>query len=66
MQFGLFCSVVFLSLFVLSCNQSPLQLINKGVALQENKKYKEAIEKYNKALSKNAKLQMALYNRGVC
>jgi hypothetical protein len=58
LQSNFFLFFIFFTLILTSCKQSPLQLINKGAELQNKKKYKQAISKYNKALNQNSKLQM--------
>jgi tetratricopeptide (TPR) repeat protein len=60
-----FILILTFALFI-SCKQSNEELINKGVKLHNKGKYKEAIALYTKALSKNNKLQLAYYNRGLC
>lgn len=54
------------ALFISACNESISTQINKGYKLQEQGKYKEAIDVYSKVIKKNSKIQEAYYQRGYC
>lgn len=55
-----------LAFFLFSCKESTEDLISKGVSLADKGKYKKAIKKYTTVITKNNKIQLAYYNRGLC
>ena len=54
------------ALFISACNESISTQINKGYKLQEQSKYKEAIDIYSAVIKKNSKIQEAYFQRGYC
>lgn len=58
--------ISFLSSLFVSCSPSIDELYNIAYNLEGQKKYKEAIEVYNKILQKNHKLQDAYFGKGYC
>ena len=59
-----FLYTILLSIILVSCKQTNEELVNEGVHLAKQKKYKEAIKFYTKAINQNNKLQLAYYDRG--
>ncbi len=63
----LFHSIILsFALFISACNESVSTQINKGYKLQEQGKYKEAIDVYSALIKKNRKIQEAYFHRGYC
>jgi len=58
-----FIILTFIVLFV-SCKQTNEQLLDKAYNLSKQKEYEKAIETYTKVIRRNAKIQLAYYNRG--
>lgn len=57
---------VFFIFLLVSCSPGTEELYLKAGKLQEQKKYKEAIEFYTKILKRNSKFQDAVLNKGYC
>ena len=64
MSFKLSICIVSVAIIAASCKQTNADLINRGVALAKQKKYKEAINLYTKVINRNDKIQLAYYDRG--
>ncbi|OSZ80943.1 hypothetical protein CAP36_06815 [Chitinophagaceae bacterium IBVUCB2] len=58
--------LVFLAFALVCCSPTTEELYTKAYKLEEEKKYKEAIEVYDRIIKKTGKLQDAWFNKGWC
>jgi tetratricopeptide repeat protein len=64
MGFKFSIGILLVAILLECCKQTNDDLINRGVALAKQKKYKDAIKLYTRVINRNDKIQLAYYDRG--